>query len=259
MMTHRKLFYRLMPSWLSSGEGEKHQFSLAIVRDAAQERARQAAHARFPEDAPEDALPYMQRDRLIVRGIDEAAAAYATRMLTWLDDHRVRGNPFALMKQLRGYCNCDVRVRTVDRRGNWFTRERDGTESFALAAGNWNWDSLAASPDWARFWVIIYPTVGPPTEPWTATDTWGMGHIWGEAGRTWGTSATSDQVAMVRSIVRTWRPEGTRCECIIIAFDDASFDPAAPEPDGDWDLWSVGDPRLKNRLTTARYWAGTGA
>lgn len=257
MMTQRRIFYELMPSWLSSGEGELHQYALGIVRDAANERARQAAHCRFPETGPNDALSYQQRDRLIVRGIDETRESYAARLVQWLNDHRKRGNPFELMHQLRGYCNCDVRIRTVDRRGNWFTRERDGTESFALDTGAWDWDAVPASPDWARFWVIIYPTTDPLPQPWQATRTWGMGYRWGD-GRTWGTTATPEQVSMVRSIVKLWRPEGTRCEWIIIAFDDTSFDPMAPEPDGDWDLWSVGDPRLKNRLVTARYWKGTG-
>jgi len=252
---NRDGFYKLAPAFLTTGEGELVRYSCGLILDAFTKRANEAAMVRFPEYGPEDALRYAGRDRGIPRGIDEAAAAYATRLLDWLDDHRVRGNPYMLCKQIAGYCNAAVRVRTVDQAGNWFTRERDGAESVSFATANWNWN--AAITTWARFWVIIYPTVGPPTEPWTATDTWGMGYKWGEPGRTWGTSATLDQVATVRSIVRNWRPDGTRCECIIIAFDDASFDPAAPEPDGDWQLWSTGDPRLKNRLATARYWAGT--
>lgn len=249
-------FRKLAPSWLTTGEGELVRFSLGLQLNQACDRAYQATRARMPAYAPIDANGPMGRDRKIVRGIDEPAAAYAERMIRWLDDHKTRGNPFALAKQLRAYCQADVMIRTVDRRGNWFTIEADGTQAMSLATGNWLWDTTAASPQWARFWVIIYPTAAGL--PWTVGPRWGDADAIYSASRTWGTSATPEQVAAVRSIVREWKPAGTRCESIIIAFDPASFDPAAPEPDGTWSLWSKGDPRVKNRLDTARYWKGTG-
>lgn len=255
MARFRFAFKKLMPSWLTEGEGELIGYSSRIVMDADAQRAKEGAKARFPEHAPDDALKYIARDRKIVRGIDESAAAYAARVITWLDDHRVRGTPFKLCAMLAAYCNAAVRVRTVDQRGNWFTRDRDGTESFTLDTGNWNWDTTYTDAAWGRFWVIIYPT--SDGEPWSSAPRWGdVGAVYGPD-RTWGTTATPGQVAAVRQLVREWKPAGTRCETIIIAFDDASFDPTAPEPDGDWLHWGVGVPSIKNRLDTARYWAGT--
>lgn len=260
MARFRVSFRKLMPSWLTTGEGELVGYSTRVLVDLALQRAKEGAYAGFPEYAPEDALPYFARDRKIVRGIDEPSATYATRILTWLDDHKRRGNPFKLCQMLAAYCNAAVRVRTVDQRGNWFTRDRDGTESVVLDTGNWNWDTQYTDAEWARFWVIIYPTADGL--PWAEGPDWGdvdlWGGAWGTSGYTWGSTATPGQVAAVRQIVREWRPEGTRCENIIIAFDDASFDPTAPEPDGDWLHEGVGDPALKNRLATARYWKGTG-
>lgn len=263
MARFRQAFYKLLPSWLTEGEGELVLGSLGVLKDAWLERLTQGLYARFPSYAPESALAYLGRDRKIVRGINESAASYSARLLRWLEDHRIRGNPFALMAQLRAYCNADVRIRTVDAAGNWFTLDRDGTRSFTLGAGNWDWDTEAAS-QWSRFWVIIYPTADG--EPWSDPGDWGDAALWGSgvwganSTATIGTTATREQVASVRSIVREWQPDGTRCEWIIVAFDDASFDPTAPEPDGTWGLWGKDDGAgnyVPSRLRTARYWKGS--
>lgn len=263
-MNFRTAFYALLPSWLTSDDGERVVGSLAAVKDLFVERMRQGLLARYPSYTPPTGLPYLGRDRGIVRGIGEPEASYRVRLLRYLDDHKIRGNPFALLEQLRAYCGGDgIRVRTVDRRGNWFTIDRDGTRDFTLGTGNWDWDPLPASPQWARFWVIIYPTAdGLPWGP--AAGTFGpAGGAWGSAigtpGYTIGTTATTAEVASVRTIIRQWQPDGTRCEWIIIAFDDASFDPTAPEPDGTWKNWGKDDGAggyVPARLKTARYWKG---
>jgi hypothetical protein len=202
----------------------------------------------------------MGHDRRIPRGIGETSQAYAARLLRWLDDWKTAGNPFALMAQLAAYCGPLVALRTVDVRGNWFSRAADGSQSVVLNAANWDWDN---APDalvrWSRFWVIVYPN-----GLWTTGRNWGdAGANWGDAGVTWGTSATLGEVQTVRSIVKDWKPGGTKCSNIIIAFDNASFDPTHPRdgsglPDGTWGHWSLhGTPaRLPSRLATARYWDG---
>ena len=268
----RRAFYKLLPTWLGGGqpspsatvdedEGERVQYSLGVTIDAFLERCRQGVLARYPEHCPADALAYHGRDRKIVRGINESADSYAERLLRWLDDHRVRGNPFALLEQLQAYCNVDLMVRTVDTRGNWFTIAADGTRSVLLDQGNWDWDGAAAS-EWGRFWVIIYP---PATgELWNQTPNWGdadlWGGEWGRAGYTWGSTATPDQVQAVRSIVRQWKPAGTTCEWVVLAFAPASFDPtdaSPPNPDGDWGIWHERvNPAVPVRLGTASYWDG---
>lgn len=245
----------LLPSWLASEVAA----SLALLVDDFAARARLALLARFPAYAPDDAaFAAMGRDRLIVRGINEPSAAYAARLSTAFDDHKQRGNPFALLRQLRAYLQADCIVRTVDRRGNWYSIAADGTETTNINAANWNWDGGAASA-WARFWVIIYPVNG--TDPWAINgnwgdaDLWGAG-VWGTAGKTIGTTATADQVAAVRQIIRDWKPAGTTCEWIIVAFDEATFTPAgATDPAGEWGSWGnhTGAPV---RLASARYWRG---
>jgi hypothetical protein len=254
----RDAFYSLLPSWLTTGEGELVVYSLTVIMDATLERLRQGVLARFPEYAPADALQFLARDRRIILGRSESAA----RLITWLDAHKVRGTPYALHDQLRAYCGVDLMVRTVDARGNWYTTAANGTRTAVIDEGNWEWDSVAAS-SWSRFWVIIYSNAGP----WTIAGTWGDAvlwgaGVWGTPGATWGTSATSDDVAAVRAIVRDWKPAGTTCEWIVIAFDPASFDPAAPEPSGgdfvNWHKDSAGTS-VPARLSTARYWRGSEA
>lgn len=257
-MSFLEAVYKLAPSWLTSGEGGDVLASLLLLADDFAARAKLGLLARFPQYAPEDGLPALGRDRRIRRGIGEPAAAYGARLTGALDDLRTRGNPFALLRQLRAYLQANCIVRTVDRRGNWYTIDADGAESFVLAAANWNWDGGALS-DWARFWVIIYPENG--TTPFAPAGSIGDPTLWGNglvgnAGYTIGTTATRDQVAAIRGIVRDWKPAGTTCEWIIIAFDAATFTPAgATDPAGLWGSWgnSTGSPV---RLSSARYWKG---
>ena len=136
----------------------------------------------------------------------------------------------------------------------------DGTRSVAINKANWDWDSDPyALVRWSRFWVVIYPN-----GLWSPGPNWGdAGFVYGTPGQTWGTTATTDQVASVQAIVSDWKPAGTRCVNIIVAFDNASFDPATARdgsglPDGTWGRWGkyVGGVAVPARLATARYWDG---
>lgn len=260
MTTFFSVFRKMGPHWLLSEEdGERIGFSVASLVAATAERVRLGLRARFPELAPADALPAIGRDREIVRGFAESNASYAARLVRAIDDKRTVGNPYALMAQLRGYLGVDLMIRTVDMRGNWYTVDDDGTKSVALNEGNWDWEGDAAT-QWSQFWVILYP----PASLWTAGPDIGDADLWDDAigsdGFTIGSTATPDQVRSVRRIVNTWKPAGTRCRYIIVAFDPASFDPSTPAgpplPDGTWGRAGVGDPRVKARLSTARYWHG---
>lgn len=263
----RSVFYKLAPSWLTTGDGERVLWSLGVMLDASVERVRLGLLARWPEyNPPADALAAMGRDRGILRGINESSTAYAARLIPWLDAHKKRGTAFELIRQIRAYLGGNIMVRTVDERGNWHTIDAAGVKSYRLNAGNWDWDGSTPPTKRGRFWVIIYPPdtaagvfkVGPT---WGDPSLWGG--AWGTSGYTWGTTATPEQVQSVRSIVREWKPAGTRCSHIIVAFDETSFDPmgapGAPLPDGTWGNASKisGGAYVPARLTTARYWRGS--
>ena len=248
----------LAPRWLTEGEGFLVGYSLDLMKDAFIERLRLGHLARYPQQdaagtpAPADALAAIGRDRRVVQGINETGAAYAVRLRAWLDDRKRAGNPYALMQKLAEYVGGGSSFRIVDNSGNWYHRAADGTETRLLNQGNWNWDGEANK--WSRFWVIIYPgttwSTGPRT--WGATP-------YGLTEPRWGCTATADQAATVRFLVDDWKPAGTRCVEIILAFDTASFDPTAPEPDGEWNHWYDynGSDAEPARLATARYIGGT--
>ena len=253
------------PRWLvgDGSEGDEStliQYSLDLMLDAAMRRTYLGMLARYPDAAAElgieGALEAIGRDRRTLRGLGpETDASYATRLKRWLHDAKKRGSPFMLMQKLQEYIAAGSSFRTVDARGNWFSRSATGVETYTLNTGNWNWDStVPSSPQWARFWVIIYPGTR-----WSHSANWGSGQLWGDTEKTWGTTATPSEVAGVRGIVADWKPAGTRCQNIIIAFDPASFNPASPEPDGTWGKPHkvVAGVHVPSRLTTADYWDGT--
>ncbi len=257
----------LAPRWLTTGEGELVGYALDLIKDAFVERLRLGLFFKLPQNdpeglttPPEDALAALGRDRRVVRGLNESPQDYARRLVRWLDDRRTAGNPYTLMRKLAEYLGPLPSYRTVDNRGNWYSRAADGTETAVLDEGNWNWDGHPER--WSRFWVIIYPNGLWNIDAYDWGDAAGPG--WGEATTgTWGSTAPSEHVGTVRFLVNDWKPAGTRCVNIIVAFDPASFDPSeavsAPGmPNGLWGGWSkiVGGVSVPARLATARYWDG---
>jgi hypothetical protein len=249
--TMRKHF---APRWITEGEGGLIGEALDVLKDAFASRAELALLVRFPQQGPDgtpapiDALVAMGRDRGLVRGISETLADYAERLKGWLTDRATIGNPFTMLRQIAAYTGPGFAFRTVDVRGNWYSRAADGTETTSLDSGTWNWDGDTGA--WSRFWVIIYPD----TAVWNASArTWGSGS-WGTDAGTWGTTITPEQSANLRDIVEAWKPAGTLAN-IILAPDPTSFDPTAPEPDGSWRAfykYSAG-VAVPARLSTARY------
>lgn len=259
----------LGPPWLvANGESELVGYVLDLIKDGWTERLRRGLLARFPQNdptgkttAPDDALAAIGRDRRIVRGVNESAQSYAARLTQWLVSWKVAGNPFGLMQQLRGYTGPLPAFRTVDVKGNWFSLNADGTTDVHLSQGNWDWDGdPAALNRWSRFWVVIYPN-----GLWSPNPTLGTpGLVLGRPGATIGSTAQTGDVSTIRSIVSTWKPAGTRCVNIILAFDNTSFNPTTVRDgsglcDGHWGHWSkiVNNQYVPARLASARYWDGT--
>lgn len=236
-------------------------YAMALVLDALSQRQSMGTAAKFPSYAPADALPLIGRDRLIIRGPDESQANYELRLQRYLDDHRVRGNPWALMEQVRGYLSPHaVRCRTVDEHGNWRTIDRDGTRTVNKATA-WNWDGSPLTQAWGRFWLIIQPTIGG--EPWTPGPDWGdptlWGGAWGTPGYTWGSTATPNEVSAIRSLVKVWKRAGVKCPYVLIVFNDTALAPtlmAPPLPNGTWANYSKnsGGTQVPARSSEAIYW-----
>lgn len=254
----RGMITALAPTFLQGPYAQKFLYAPGLILDAVTEFAIEGVNARYPTIGTPTALPFIGRDRGIIRGFDEPDASYASRLLRAIDDWTTAGNYQSILNQVRGYLTgYAVLARMVNTRGTWASLTSDGVFSLVRRVGNWNWRN--ESPEqWARSWLVLYP----PSDLWVAEGTWGDGQKYGDGG-TWGTTATSEQVASVQQICRTFKPGGTRLDWIIIALDPSSFDPAgapgAPLPDGTWGWWGkdVSGVVRPSRLASARYWDGT--
>lgn len=259
-MGFREIIRDISPPWLRRPWGERFLYAPGLVLDLITSWAFEGLSARFPDEAPEDALPFIGRDRVVRRGFNEPDDVYKQRLKAWLDAHQRDGNPFALLEEIKAYLyGYAVRLRYVNDRGTWFSIYEDGTYEVVRKAFNWDWDGKYPTQARTRFWIIIYPLA---TGLWDIQGIYGDGKRWGD-GRTWGTTATRDQVKSIQAIVDEKKTAGSRCPYVIIAFDDTSFDPAAspgpPLPDGEYGTWGkdAAGVRVRSRLSTARYWKGT--
>ena len=239
-------------------------FTSEMMASSRLDRLRTGILCRFPGNGtmPADALQYAGRDRKIRRGPAEPQDVYELRLVGAIDKHRTRGNAWRMMEQIRAYCYPHaVRVRIWTDRGDVYTLDRDETTDLVRATA-WDWDgTFGVDGVWSRFWVLIYVTTDATPQPWQRL-TWGMpGLVWGGP-YTWGSTATPADVQSIRSIVETWKPEGTHCRHIMVVFNDAAFDPAdtaPPLPDGTWGPWTKpsGTTKVPTRSADAIYWPGT--
>lgn len=250
----RRSFYKLVPSWLSTGDGEKVLYSIGRLTDGFIERARASLTARFPSYSGPTGLALIGKERGIVPGRTEDSAGYARRLIEWRGErgHLVRGSPFALLRQVWAYFG-GMRCQTIDYNGNVFEVARDGTETVVHGA-TWNWSDDTRRP---RFWVVIYPE---PADGFGAQPDFGDPALWGgalgTAGYTVGqTGATIGDSRMFRGLFDSehpWNPAGTLPEWLII-----SLDGSPPVPDGTWGTWSfnTGAVQVESRNQSMRYWS----
>lgn len=251
----REFALRIAPPWLQKGDGAKVLYSISAPLDVANDWAWQGIKARMPLEATPTALGAIGRDRVITRGFDESDDNYRARLAAHLVAWRRAGHAQGILDAIAGYLSPhEVRMRIATNAGVWYTRETDGTFTWEKQLGTWDWDG--ASGSWWRFWVILYP----PNTLWTEGPNIGDSDLWngaiGSAGYTIGSTATPEQVQSIRGLVKQWKPAHAQCKWIIVAFDPDSFDPSAPDPDGTWGPWGAGDPRVRTRLASARYWDG---
>jgi len=266
-LSFRETLRRYVPPWLSdrptSGRtvGFRYLYGLVAILDAGMQFLVEGMQARLPGVGTPTALPYIGRDRRIIRGPHETDADYAARLLEWLDLWRAAGNAYALAKALQAFlAPGHPRIRIVTRSGFWWTLDPSGELSWHLASpNNWNWDSHTHPEHagrWADFWMVVYP-------PHFADDgLWGDGtSLWGER-KAFGQGTSLANVEAIKALVRQWKAAHSRCVALIFTYDPASFDPTSPPgspgmPDGWWGRWSKDDGsggRVRSRRADARYW-----
>ncbi len=259
-MTLRDSVQRISPPWLADGTAKRILWGTGLVLDAMREKVRQGVKARFPGEGTPQALPYLERDRLIYRGIDEPDATFATRLSGAFGAWQVAGSPHELLRQLRAHflATTVAAIRVVSDRGVWHAIDMTtGIVTRTIASpSNWTWDAYSfevATPGTQRHWrgwVVIDMSAGP----WAPPPVYGTPGLYYGGGAVYGLSgATENDVLSLQRLVRTWKPKHMHVVNIIATFDASLFNPADapgyPMPDGTFD-----DP--SNRPTDAAYLEG---
>lgn len=252
-------------------------FNLAIGGDACLEKLNQGVHDTFTGDADASALPYIAAQRgNILRGLTESDSSYRERLRTALDDLRIAGAPWAILRQVLGYLlSYTPEAATVSSRysaagvctsstwdyfnaGQSTAKNPNHVLYNTGGAGDWDWDSLSptdGSWGWWRWYLRIRATapnawVGPEGK-------WGAGSTWEAGADAWGVNVSANVGRSIKIIVGQWKANWL--DWVIISFDDTEFVPgAAVLPDGHYGRWSklVGGAYVAARSANARYFRG---
>jgi hypothetical protein len=194
LLTNRDTILAKAPPWLTRGLGGKLLYTIGLHLDGFTDAAVAGVKLRFPGLYSNESLPYLGRDRRIRRGVDEANENYAARLTRWLDDHRKRGGPYALLAQLFAYyAPNNVAISVVYRSGRRYSMDVNGT----ITRDDVSWDIDGEPEKWARWWLVFDAAVAPPPPR-----TWGGGLKWGQW--VWGSGLTWTEIQTYRVIPREW-------------------------------------------------------
>lgn len=142
-----------VPPWLRRRFGKPFVLGIGDVLDDLAQKSSAAVALRFPSAAsPPDALAAIGTERRIPRGPGEPASSYAGRTIVWLDSHRTRGGPYAMLGQFFAYWRFElnVPVELVNQQGARWSMD---------TAGNITRDQLAGvtfGSFWAQDWIFFH-------------------------------------------------------------------------------------------------------
>lgn len=181
-----------------------------------------AIKLRFPGLYSFETLPLIGRDRRIRRGPNESDEVYASRLPRWLDDHRRRGGPYALLEQVRAYWAPDAfDVELIYRTGRRFTMAAG--ESIVRDDVPFDYDTQPEKH--ARWWLFFFWPDGVD-----ADGVWDDAGTWSDDG-VWDSDLTIAEVENIRAIPHEWN--NARCfgEVVLLSGDRELWD----YPVGTWD------------------------
>jgi hypothetical protein len=202
--------WRIGPPWLQRTMAVRILSAMMVPFDALADKTVDSIKARFP-NATNDALPQIGRERRIRRGPAENAGTYSRRLLSWWDDHRGRGGPYALLRQLRAFWldTYNVQIDVVSYNGLRHSIDTNGV----ITRDQITW-TPDASGEWAQFWVFFHLTSDPGP-------------------------LTPEQEANFLMIPIEWSAAHILREHVVLLW---GFCPMwdFPPPVGDWDAWASG-------------------
>lgn len=194
-MSYRAWRCSLVPTTHQRPTGQAFQGALGDVEDSLIDRAKQAVKARFPLQAPPDALTAIGVERQMPQGPGESAAAYAARLVDAWTSWQWAGTPYGMLRAFyaTGYTNV---VLAQVRGGKQYTLDASGALVIS-SGGTWT-PTYVGDPFWSRF-DVIFPAPLPVS--------WQTGGV---------PAATSNEANFIRSIVTAWKPGHATANRIII-------------------------------------------
>lgn len=220
IMTYRATGNKTLPRWLRKGfDGPvgiagKVMYALFIVIDDCASMLIAGVKRRFPGYLGEyDSLPLIGAQRRIARGPLETDAGYAARLIPWLDCHRTRGGPYAMLAQLYGFWSGAFQIALVYTSGKRFLLHTDGTITRDYIAGwaGYGVDSMGRTlAQWKLFFQ--WPTAIGNDGLWGSVGSTGNA-FWGDGG-IWGVDLTAAQVQNLLLVPTEWNAahtHGTVC------------------------------------------------
>lgn len=187
----RDLLRRITPWWLHGFIGLRLLYAIGTVLDAIGDMAVSAISLRFPLASTPDVLPLIGQERRIPRGRAEPAAIYAVRLRRWLDDHRTRGGPYAMLAQLAAFwAATPFRIRLYYALGTLFDMPVGGPVTRSLIGG--------FSPVWPQ-WLLVFdwPVAVHSDGIWSDPGTYDDGGVWDS-------DLSADDVADIRCVPTAW-------------------------------------------------------
>lgn len=244
--TFRDLAAALSPPWLQGPVGSRILYSLAVQFDALADAATYAIRYRSPIYAPEDAIPYLQQDRLIDRGPNESLSSFRMRLTRYLDLWARAGLNRGIINALQSYLvtlsgslqNSITIVAESARALNvtaWDTAtgNQDPQTHYAATPYNWQWDQIYAP---GRFWVIIGDNgqnLLTPSPNWAAFS-WGDGTLYG-------CTAVAGYTQGIKNVVKKWKSAGSTAQ-VVYNYSSSYYVPTLTSgspflPNGTWGTW----------------------
>lgn len=178
LVSFRQRLAQFVPRWLKNGTAARILYAISVHFDVLADLVVEAVRKRFPVPDSYDALSFIGADRKMLRGPSESDEVYASRVVTWLDAHATRGNPYTLLNQLfLYYAPNNFAIELVyASTGLQFAMAVNGTITVSITPWRHPDGDL---PRWAR-WRLVYhwPDTIPDPGLWDEADVWDSDGIW---------------------------------------------------------------------------------
>lgn len=173
----RDTLWLLCPPWLQHGYAQAVLYAVSVQLDAGADALNAGVKIRFPGVYTPESLGMIGAERRIRRGLSESDANYAQRLVRWLEDHKRRGGPYAMLDQMYWHYAPDTFPITIS--------YPSGAVFSMDAAGEVTWN-ISATPNfdaWSQIVILYFTDTLDPSDAEdirTIPREWLAAHVIGE-------------------------------------------------------------------------------